>query len=413
MRSAWWRAAVGAAVAVAVVVGAVTLLGRGTSSTAPSVLHLAGTAGARAEVRAGGDPRGYELVGTLPSAHPDTPAWSLRPVADHDAVRRLTTALRATSPVRVSAEGSWWWSRCADGAVSSDGATSGCAVAQSGTVVPGSAGGGTATGAPAPTRAATPSTETVRRVAAPLLAALGLDVADAEVQGSSAVVDPVVGGLPSYGLTTRVTVTGDATVADAAGWLVRPARADTYPVRPAEDVFDALPPLPRPMMACPESRDGRTQCPGLGPVQVTGARLGLAVQPLVGGGHVLVPAWLFAVKGSTEPVVGLAVAQKFLGTPATSSPREPFSFDQASRTADPDAVSVRYGDSSSCPHEDVTASVKESADAVVVLLEAESRPRGVACTDDYRPVDRVVRLQAPLGDRRVVDGASGRTVPLS
>lgn len=468
------RAVLATVVAVLLVVGGAALLGQAGRSGPPDVLHLAATASAKADAAlapgttTGGS--GYELVGTLPTEHPDTPAYTVTSRAGATAVSRLAEALGAGTPVRegdgwrsdkglvVNADGSWWWSACADGTVSSDGVSTRCATAGgTGTVTPGVAtaepgdtGGGapgatagsappveptvgplpkpTAEPVPMPSPAPTADEDTVLTSSGPVFAAVGLDVGNARVDGSTAVVDPVVGGLPTYGVSTRVAVAADGTLTDAAGWLVATARGDSYPVLTARQAFDTLPPLPRPAIACPVGPSGEG-CPEPQPVQVTGARLGLALYPLADGGQVLVPAWLFAVKDWTEPVVGIAVEAKYLDTgtepttrptpgttdepaPPPSTVREQFSFDRASRASDANAVTVQYGDSGTCPHENVTEAVKESSDTVVVLLEADPPPSG-PCTSDYKIVNRVVKLQAPLGTRTVVDGATGKPVPLS
>jgi len=224
-------------------------------------------------------------------------------------------------------------------------------------------------------------------------------------------------------------------VTGANGWLSTPKQADTYPLVSAREAFDALPSVPR-MMMCPVSPEGGCKEPA--PAEITGAHLGLSLQPLAAGGQILVPAWLFDVKGSTDPVAGVAVEPRFLasdeptgrptvgpspgpsdnpGSPTQVEPpapaRSPLSFDSAYRAKIPNAVVVQYGDSSSCPHQNVTHAVKESATSVVVVLEADPMNTLVACTDNYLAKKVEVALQAPLGDRKVIDGTSGREIPLS
>jgi hypothetical protein len=276
---------------------------------------------------------------------------------------------------------------------------------------------------------------TVTTAAAAVLTAVGLDIADAQVTttgyGGSVTVDRRVGGLEAVGLTTRVDVDPTGAVTGASGWLGAAREGDSYPLISAQQAFDELPEVPR-MLMCPVGPDGKG-CLEPAPVQVTGAHLGLSLQPLADGGQVLVPSWLFEVKGSSEPVVGVAVQHRFLPTPSPVAPtttvtdepapppssvepapaRVPLAFDAAYRASVPEAVVVQYGDSSSCPHQDVTPAVKESADSVVVLLEADPMQPLVACTEDYRAVRLTVKLQAPLGDRAVIDGSTGKPVPLT
>ena len=392
---------------------------------------------------------------------------------------------------------SWWWSSCGspDDAVASDGAV-GCAVAAPGAV---SSGGGSAGSATTPvagkalagpavtvlpptcTIAATqpdgtpltdqelreaeshcpvssggtttvppplhsnpplpplpapptPTEDAVRRAVAPVLDALGLTGADVQVYagGGTATVRPSVGGVEVSGLATTISVDADAKVVGGSGWLASPERADTYPLVTAQEAFDALPPTARPLV-CAVTPDGGCKEPG--PVEITGAHLGLTVAPLREGGQVLVPAWLFDVKGSTEPVAAVAVQPQFLlkddptpsepavepGTPESVPPapngtapaRGPLSFDSAFRGDTPNSVVVQYGESGSCPNRNVTSVAKEDATTVYVVLEADLMPPDQVCTADYRPVRVTVDLQAPLGERKVVDTSTGKQVPLS
>lgn len=354
-------AVLGTVLAVLLVAVGTTVLVRSTRSGPPAVLHLAGTAAPRAAEAAlaptattGGD---YQLVGTLPADAPDTPAYTVTSATGAAAVARLADALDAGTPTRdgqgwrsdkglvVNADGSWWWSVCPDAVVSSDGTTARCATAggtgtaTAGTVTaePGATGEGSAGGSepatpaplpkataeplPAPSPPPTVDEDTVLSTAGPVFDAVGLDVGDARVDGATAVVDPVVGGLPTWGLSTRVAVAADGSITDATGWLVGTVRGDTYPLRTARQVYDELPPLPRPAIACPVGPSGEDGCPEPQPVQVTGARRGLAVYPQLEGTPVLVPAWLFAVKGSSEPVVGIAVDARYLDTGGEPSTR--------------------------------------------------------------------------------------------
>jgi len=380
----------------------------------------------------------------------------------------------STGNLTVNDSGDWYFSPCASGGVvSSDGATSsftGCAIAVPGTVSGGGSAGspgvevypakpevspgapntGSTTAAPPPTPiasplpggrpdsrpiatpvpvpVASPSASEIRAAADPVFQAVGLDPSDARLDSWSAWVDRTVDGSQTVGLRTRVGVDATGSVTDASGWLGTLVRGDSYPLITAQQAFATLPAMPRMMLACPVTPDG-TGCPAPAPVAITGAHLGLTVHPLLDGGQVLVPAWLFEVRGSSDPIAAVAVDPKYLpqpepGTPVggppvsgnavpPAGPRAPFSFTKASRTAEAGILSVEYGDSSSCPHQNVTHSVKESADSVVVVLEADSFRSLVACTDDYKAIDVVIKLQAPLGDRTVIDGATGRTIPLS
>lgn len=104
-----------------------------------------------------------------------------------------------------------------------------------------------------------------------------------------------------------------------------------------------------------------------------------------------------------------------LPPPASSPPgaaRAAFSFDAAYGTDEPYEVVVQYGDSSSCPHENVRYAVRETADRVVVTLEADAMSPERACTADYRQMLVPIRLAQPMGDRVLVDGSRGEPVPV-
>jgi hypothetical protein len=475
------------ATVVAVVAVAVTasLVQGGGGSHKPRVLRLADSSSSTAATKdaaptsSGGD---YRLVGDLPQGTPaDAPAWALPggpgPAAP---VARLADALKVGTPqragdgwtaggLRVTGEPgrAWYYYPCGpDTAVSSDGpvacavdsgsGSSGSGTVSSGTVVaepapatsPGSAPGnspGTPPDKPAANDPAasppppappqkTPSQDAVRAAAIPVLEAVGLQDATVKVNvyagGGSAVVDPAVGDRETFGWTTRVDVDQNGKLVGASGWLASPERADNYPLITARQAFDALPIAPR-MLACPVTPEGGCAAPE--PAQITGAHLGLTVAQLASGGQVLVPAWLFDVKGSEDPVAGVAVEPKYLGSgdgpgdqpttdPATGKPtqvdpappsRSPLAFDSAFRAKTDNAVVVQYGDSGSCPHTGVTHVAKEDASTVVVLLEADPMDPNTACTADYRAVKVEVALQAPLGTRTVIDGATGKPVAVS
>jgi hypothetical protein len=282
----------------------------------------------------------------------------------------------------------------------------------------------------------------VRTAAEPVFAALGLDVADARIEswayGGSATVRATVGGLEVAGMQTSVQVDRDGTVQGGGGFLATPDKGDSYPLVTAQDAYDELPPMMTAML-CPVGPDGKG-CGTPQPVEITGAHLGLMLSALVDGGQALVPAWLFEAKGWTEPIAVVAVQKQYLPEPtpepstkpepgastepggavppvppASADPgtaREPVHVDKAYAGKGNALVAV-YGDSSSCVHENVTGVAKESADTVWVLVEADAFPPNTACTEDYRAVEVTVTLQAPLGDRQVVDITTNKPVPRS
>ena len=143
----------------------------------------------------------------------------------------------------------------------------------------------------------------------------------------------------------------------------------------ARSAYEALvrTPLPMPLMACPEPLPPDADpVPCGGPVTVTGARLGLSLQQSADG-LVLVPAWLFDVEGSPQPLVQLAVDPSLLqpmapdqgggsggagsstgstgsagtvsaapGGPATDVPAEGSRFSSVTRAADDRSLTVTF-----------------------------------------------------------------------
>ncbi len=489
-------------VAVAVVAVTASVVAGGDDGTrSPKVLRLAEETATRdsAPTSAGGSGggAGYRLTGDLPQGKPDdAPAWSLPegPAATAP-VARLAAALKAGTPkrdgtvwtagnLRVNGEAgqSWYFYSCGpdaprdtpitpDTPVSSDG-TVGCAVSDGGTVSSGSGSSGSgssgsgstpATGAPAPGTTAvppapapapappTPSKDTVRAAAAPVFEAVGLDVADARVTvypgGGSVSVDPRVDSLDTAAFTTRVEVSGNGDMRGASGWLAAPGKADTYPLISARAAFDALPSGVR-ILSCEVTPEGGCKEPVA--AEITGAHLGLTVAQLADGGQVLLPAWLFDLKGSEQPVAGVAVEPRFLASgtdpgagtdpgtkpgtepgtdpvgppaqidPATGAPdpgsiepapaQEPIAIQGARPSTSDNAVTVFY-DNGGCGRAGVRADVKEDATTVYVLLQANVPPQGQLCTANYveKPFD--VALQDPLGDRKVIDASTGKPVP--
>lgn len=463
------------AVAVVVIAGTAAVLSQDGGSGRPTKLHLA--AGARsasgisapataadAEIPLGA----YTLSGPLPTGTPkDGRAYSLPGgFADGRVVTRLASALDLPAPVTgkdswtsrgltVSAASgqAWWWSPCfsPDGSVS-NARDAVCAVSiESG---PASSGAATAgappcpvpppgqqvidcgTLPPAPTVEAslppTPATAAVRAAAAPVLAAIGIDMTAARVQtypgGGSVTVDPTVDGLETVGLSTSIGVDGTGAIISASGWLSVPGAGDSYPLISAKKAFDRLPSSPR-MMLCPVGPDGKG-CTEPKPQQVTGAHLGLSVAPLEKDALALLPTWLFDVKGQDSPVTAIAVDPSYLDTgdpsgtatadPGVVPPGEPSSTDPSTRRgvaitawspskAD-SAVTVHYT-TDGCGLTDVGADVKEDATTVYVALRGTGPGPGTACTEIAQLQTYDVALHAPLGDRAVVDANSGQPVP--
>ncbi|MFB7585779.1 hypothetical protein [Streptomyces sp. NPDC056169] len=153
-------------------------------------------------------------------------------------------------------------------------------------------------------------------------------------------------------------------------------------------------------------------------VPVTRAVFGLAAQD-VAGERLLVPAWLFTADpadAAPYTVTRTAVAPEFLVPPAKPSP-----------TPDPDEGTAPARQVESFRTEgdgrkltvtfwggvcsDYTVTARESADRVTVRVKETPTDPGKACIAIAVEVTKTVTLDRPLGDRPVVDGASGEAVP--
>ncbi len=259
-------------------------------------------------------------------------------------------------------------------------------------------------------------------------------------------LDPIVAGQHTSGL--RTTLIGDPdgrAVTSGAGWLVRTPELADYPVVTAAEAYQLLrrTPMPVPLMACPEPLEEVSDlvaCGG-GPVTVSGARLGLSLQQSPTG-YLLVPAWLFTVDGSDDPVVQVAVepgrvepadptggGSSGSGSggssgsgggvvpPATAStapsagPGEPVPdpqsrFTAVTRSDDDRSLDVTFwGGVEACYAYVVRA---EEDDRRVRIWLVERTPKSdKACIDLAQERHVTVTLQQPLGLRTVEDGDSG------
>ncbi|MGW2693358.1 hypothetical protein ACWC3Y_16120 [Streptomyces sp. NPDC001296] len=310
-------------------------------------------------------------------------------------------------------------------------------------------GSGTAGAGPGPV-----SEQAARQAAAPVLKAVGQD--DAKLDASQLMdrvrvvnAEPVVGGLPTHGWTTGLRISPEGKVIGGSGNLAAPVKGAVYPVLGARKTLDLMNGAPSPY-----GRKGIGGCPGPVPVKdrdekpctagpaspqrtsasVTGAVFGLAVHA-VGGKAVLVPSWLFEVRGTgasggdTFTVTYPAVEPRYLvaprppdepsGTPAprpspsTSGPGTrpspaPAHHDVKvlSYTADGRDLTVAY-EGGVCA--DYAAFVREDSERVTVTV-TETPWQGRVCAMIAKVYHATLHLQAPLGDRQVV-GSDGKPIP--
>ncbi|KMO97890.1 hypothetical protein [Streptomyces roseus] len=281
------------------------------------------------------------------------------------------------------------------------------------------------------------SEEAAKAAAAPVLAALGQGGAklDARLtQGSVRVVtaDPVIGGLPTQGWTTKISVGGDSQVVAGSGELKAPVRAAEQPVVGA---VEALARLNRASGGSGGTDPGPSGCASAVPLSpdnpvgpgdtppcnpeprpmkpprtetVKGAVLGLA-PGTVDGARGLVPAWLFEVAGSNGGP-GRTVVQP-AGQDAAGTPPAPkgartvpgFSYQEADRKL---TVNFWGGVCSTYALE-----AREEAGSVTVRITDTPNEPGRSCIMIAQDMTVSATLQQPLGERKVIDATSGKPLP--
>ncbi|MFD8237221.1 hypothetical protein ACFV20_35765 [Streptomyces sp. NPDC059696] len=321
--------------------------------------------------------------------------------------------------VNRQAPGSWTFSRYAPG-------TDNCK--------------GTGTCGGAPRSEGTPVNEEVaEKAAAPVLKAVGQDDAKvdaSQVMGAQRVVDaaPVVGGLPTHGWSTGVTVGADGEVVGGTGQLRTPVKGDTYPVVTAEKALELMNGQPK-----KDHRMGIGGCAGPVPlkdrveqpceqpasgtpqqdtVTVENAVFGLAAH-VVDGRQALVPSWLFEVTapGAKDPftVTYPAVEPTYLASPEPSGPSDRPTAAPGPREVKVDGYRAEGAEltvsftGGVCADYDVKAS--EKGDEVTVSVTSTPWPDKV-CIMIAKQFQKTVQLDEPLGDRAVVN-TDGKAVPLA
>ncbi|MCK8432253.1 hypothetical protein G3I77_04175 [Streptomyces sp. D2-8] len=381
----------------------------------------------------------YRVDGPLPDGPGKAPVYRARGEVTKQEVARLAKALGiegtpvargeawkiggqdGSGPslqVNQQAPGAWTFSRYAPGTDNCKG-TDTCTAPQSG---------------------GTPVSEDVaEKAAAPVLKAVGQDDAKrdaSQVMGAQRVVNaaPEVGGLPTHGWTTGITVGADGEVVGGSGQLKTPVKGDTYPVVSAGKALELMNGQPKsdhrmgiggcaspvPLkdkleQPCEQPASG---APEQDTVTVENAVFGLAAH-VVDGRQALVPSWLFEVTapGAKDPftVTYPAVEPKYLASPEPSEPG-----DQPTSAPGPREVKVDgYRAEGSeltvtftggvCADYDVKAS--EKGDEVTVSVTSTPWPDKV-CVMIAKQFQETVPLDEPLGDRAVVD-TDGKAVPLA
>lgn len=287
-----------------------------------------------------------------------------------------------------------------------------------------------------------------KAAAVPVLKAAGQKDAatDAgQLMGSVRVVnaDPVVDGLPTYGWSTGIQVGSGGEVVGGSGHLKSLDKGAEYPVISAGEALKELngsssrsrggivggcatsAPLggdvktPKGGTESPENTCGaRTGAERpTTTVTIDKAAFGLAAR-YVEGEQVLVPSWLFTTRqpagGRGTVVPQVAVDPAFLAkgghSEKTPDSGDPTNADHQLRSyrADGRTLSVTFWGGVCATY---TAHAEESADTVRVSV-TRSEPDGKkVCVAIAKELTRKVTLDAPVGDRKVIDAASGDAVP--
>ncbi|MEV7301225.1 hypothetical protein [Streptomyces clavifer] len=364
-----------------------------------------------------------KALGVQGAPYADGTAWKVGSDADGSG-----PVLRVTK----QAPGTWTFARYASGGPDGCRSTTVCAK----DTAPG-------TGSPVGEKAA-------KAAAAPVLEAVGQDDAalDArQLMGSVRVVnaDPVVGGLPTFGWSTGVQVGAGGEIVGGSGQLKGLEKSDTYPVVGADEALRQLNTesrraakggtggcaTPVPLEGDPAA-PGRTDCAGSSgtpttTVTVDGAVLGLAARN-ADGERVLVPSWLFSVRsgggGPENTVVRVAVDPEYLTADGTRPAPEPTKLPRDPGTGSDDATAgqrqiVAYSAEGRtlkvtfwggvCSTYEARAT--ETGTTVRVAVTASDPEPGKPCILIAEETTRTVTLDAPLGDRKVVDADSGAAVP--
>ncbi|NEC86858.1 hypothetical protein [Streptomyces sp. SID12501] len=367
-----------------------------------------------------------------------------KPVTEADSWL-VGTAKDGTGPflrVNKQAPGTWSFSRYLAGGSDNCKSTTVCAQ-NSGTAAKGTT--------------VDPVSEAVaKKAVAPVLKAVGQDDAKldaSQLTGTQRVVnaDPVVGGLPTYGWTTGLQVSAQGEVVSGSGQLATPVKSDTYPVISAKATLallnepgaDATPEHRMGIGGCasPVPLKDRLEAPcGTTTTTTTGQKESLTVDKAVfglashsvSGQPALVPSWLFevraqgAAKGFT--VTYPAVDPRYLAGDATSAEPSPTATptapgDEPTSGATTHDMEIEgytvSGDGKEltlgfwggvCSKYSASASEDGDNGERVTVTATSTTKKGTVCIALAKATYKTVRLDEPLGDRKVV-GADGEKIP--
>ncbi|WP_259294422.1 hypothetical protein [Streptomyces canus] len=423
----------------------------GDGTPPPLALDGYGASGGGGNGIAPGEPNPYgatyRVDGSLPEGPGSAPVYRVQGQVTKGDVTRLAGALGVEgTPV---AQGQVWRVGVKDGSGPSlqvNRQAPGAWTFQRYSPVTDNCGSATVCGAQPETPTGPPVSEAAaEKAAAPVLKAVGQGSAKldaSQAMGAQRIVnaDPVVGGLPTYGWATGVTVNGQGEVVGGTGQLKAPVKSDTYPVLSAEKTLGLLNKVPVadhrmgiggcaspvPLKDRLEAPCGEPSGAGKSTLTVEKAVFGLASH-FVDGRQALVPSWLFEVRATGAKdaftVTYPAVDPRYIASPATATPTNPASPTAPSDrpSAAPKTRDVEVDGYTAEGNEltvsftggvcgDYAAMASESKDEVKVSVTYTPWPDKV-CIMIAKEMQKTVPLDEPLGDRKVV-GSDGKEIPL-
>ncbi|MGW1216780.1 hypothetical protein ACWD5F_44810 [Streptomyces sp. NPDC002499] len=294
----------------------------------------------------------------------------------------------------------------------------------------------------------TVSEAAAKKAAAPILKAIGQDDAKVDagqVMGAQRAVnaEPTVGGLPTYGWTTGLTVSAQGEVVGGTGRLKAPVKGATYPVLSAKKTLALMNSAPTtdhrmgiggcasavPLKDRLEAPCGSSTAePTRETVTVGDAVFGLAARS-VDGRQTLVPSWLFQVRsaGATDGfrVTYPAVDPKYLASPSatpTGAPSPTASTPAGDEpTSSTETRNVKVEGYSTDGREltvtfyggvcaDYKATASENGDEVTATV-TETPWKNKVCIMIAKEYQQTVQLDEPVGAREVV-GSDGKVIPV-
>jgi hypothetical protein len=164
---------------------------------------------------------------------------------------------------------------------------------------------------------------------------------------------------------------------------------------------------------------GEGDCGACTPLQVTDANLATGLIE-TSTGPAEVPTWVFSVRGSSVRITRVAVDPSVTVDPPTWNASDPpvgISIDVATGATDSRSVDVQFvgaigNADEECGAEYEVEAVESELAVVVIVTERMNTPEDGACAAAGKVRTAKLTLEAPLGDRAVLEGRQGLPVPV-